>query len=157
MNVDYDSLTEKQKRFIDFYVQTGNASEACRMAGYNAKNYDKLGYENKVKLGKFIDEKLKAKADERIATEDEILRYLTSVMRGEITEECIAVEGVGKGFSQVVKIRKEVSPKDRNKATEILSKIYGLDKAKATEVPQNDDGFIQALNTEAERVWDDED
>lgn len=30
-------LTEKQKRFADYYIQSGNASEAYRKAGYKGK------------------------------------------------------------------------------------------------------------------------
>ena len=36
-------LTEKQKRFVDFYIKTANASEAARLAGYSEKNSDVTG------------------------------------------------------------------------------------------------------------------
>lgn len=119
-------LTERQKRFIDFYVETGNATEACKKAGYRGKNLDVIASQNLGKLSGLINIKLKSKEDERIASQDEVLRYLTSVLRGEVEEECVVVEGVGEGCSRAAKIRKEVTPKDRNKAAELLAKRYGL-------------------------------
>ena len=121
-------LTEKQKRFIDYYIETGNASEACRLAGYRGNNLNEVGAQNLAKLNKYIESKLKEKDNSRIASQDEVLIYLTSVMRGQVDEECIVVEGQGLGFSTARKIRKEVSPKDRNKAAELLGKRYGIFK-----------------------------
>ncbi len=40
------ALTEKQKKFIDFYIQTGNASEEARQAGYAEKTAPFIGAEN---------------------------------------------------------------------------------------------------------------
>lgn len=120
-------LTEKQKRFIDFYIETGNATESCRMAGYKSKNYDELGYQNLVKLRKLIDIKLKDKQDERIASQDEVLHYLSSVLRGEIQEECIVVESQGCDLGSIATIKtKQVTPKDRLDAAKQLAKIYGI-------------------------------
>ena len=31
---EYNALTEMQKRFIDYYIETANATEACKKAGY---------------------------------------------------------------------------------------------------------------------------
>lgn len=33
----YNSLTEMQKRFVDYYIETANATEACKKAGYKGK------------------------------------------------------------------------------------------------------------------------
>ena len=32
------SLTVKQRRFVDAYIETGNAAEAARRAGYKSRN-----------------------------------------------------------------------------------------------------------------------
>ena len=37
-NDECKKLTEKQKRFIDYYIETGNASKASELAGYKGKN-----------------------------------------------------------------------------------------------------------------------
>jgi len=114
-------LTEKQKRFIDYYIETGNATEAARKAGYKGKNLDVIGSQNLVKLRKFIDEKLKQKESERIASQDEVLEFLTRVMRGQEIEEVV-------GFTEngPVKEKKAPSTRDRIKAAELLGKRYAL-------------------------------
>ena len=48
------NLTEKQKKFIDYYIATGNATESCRKAGYKGNNLDRIGYENLRKLENYI-------------------------------------------------------------------------------------------------------
>ena len=122
-------LTEKQRRWIDYYIETGNATEAARRAGYKAKSERSMraiGAENLAKLRVCVDEKLAEKEDARIAKQDEILAYLTSVMRGEETEEVVVVEGLGEGLSTARAMEKAVGAKDRLKAAELLAKRYGL-------------------------------
>lgn len=119
-------LTEKQKRFIDYYIELGNATEAARRAGYSEKTAKQIGNENLTKLDFFIKERLKEFEDKRIAKAEEVLKYLTSVMRGEETEEVVVVEGSGDGKSEARTIRKEVSAKERIRAAELLGKRYAL-------------------------------
>jgi phage terminase small subunit len=106
---DYDKLTEKQKRFIDFYIQTGNASEASRQAGYNGDNMNVMGAENLAKLSKFIKPHLEALQNERIATQNEVLEYLTRVMRAEEKDT----------------FGLDASLQDRTKCAELLGKRWG--------------------------------
>ena len=108
-----ERLTEKQKRFIDYYVETGNATEAARRAGYKAKTekaMQNIGSENLGKLGEFIQERLKPEEDKRIADANEVLEYLTKVMRGELKDT----------------FNFDASLKDRNKAAELLGKRHRL-------------------------------
>ena len=58
---EYEKLTEMQKRFIDYYIETANATKACEMAGYKGKNLNRLGSQNLSKLDKFIKVKLEEK------------------------------------------------------------------------------------------------
>lgn len=106
---EYEKLTEKQKRFIDYYVETGNASEACKLAGYKGKNLNNIGSENLAKLGKYIKVKLDEKEKQRIASQDEVLQYLTKVMRGEEKDQ----------------FGLDASLQDRTKCAELLGKRYG--------------------------------
>lgn len=108
-NLEYEKLTEKQKRFIDYYIETGNASEACKLAGYKGKNLNRLGSENLSKLDKFIKIKLEEKSSKRIASQDEVLEYLTKVMRGEEKDQ----------------FGLDASLQDRTKCAELLGKRYG--------------------------------
>ena len=122
-------LTEKQRRWIDYYIETGNATEAARRAGYKAKSEESMraiGAENLTKLHAIVKEKLSAKEDARIAKQDEVLQYLTSVMRGSETEEVVVTEGVGEGCSLARTVEKAVGAKERLKAAELLAKRYGL-------------------------------
>jgi phage terminase small subunit len=117
-------LTEKQKRFCDYYIETGNASEAARKAGYKGNNLNKVASENLAKLDikEYIDERMKELQSKRIADQEEILSYLTSILRGEQKEETLI--GLGMGEQGIDKI--EVSAKDRIKAAELLGKRYSL-------------------------------
>lgn len=139
------ALTEKQKRFIDYYIETGNATEATRKAGYKAnseKAYRNIGSENLAKLGEFINERLSELESERIADATEVMEYLTSVMRREHKENVVVTikEEQSKyvpdenGTMRKQTVKTEV-PKlveiparltDANKAAELLGKRYRL-------------------------------
>lgn len=106
---EYEKLTEMQKRFIDFYIETANATKACEMAGYKGKNLNRIGSENLSKLDKFIKVKLEEKESKRIASQDEVLEYLTKVMRGEEKDQ----------------FGLDASLQDRTKCAELLGKRYG--------------------------------
>ena len=124
-------LTEKQKRFVDFFVETGNAAEAARKAGYGAKAARRTGARNLTKpyIKKAIDERLEELRSQRIANAQEVMEYLTSMMRGRIDEEVIVVESVGDGCSCARKVIKQAGARDRNKAAELLAKRYGLNES----------------------------
>lgn len=110
MNEEYKKLTEKQKRFIDYYIETGNATEACKRAGYKGNNLDRIGHENLRKLESFINEKMQLKDNERIASQNEVLEYLTRVMRNE-EKDAFGLDA---------------SLQDRTKCAELLGKRYAL-------------------------------
>lgn len=122
------SLTVKQRRFVDAYIETGNAAEAARRAGYKSRNADVMGRENlrKPTVRKVLEARLKELEDAQIADAREVLIHLTSAMRGEIEEEIPVVEGYGKGVSKARIIRKHISARDRLRAAEMLMKRHGL-------------------------------
>ena len=117
-------MTEKQKRFCDFYIETGNATQAAIKAGYSEKAAKEIGYENLTKhhLKSYIDERLAEMKNKRTADAQEVLEYLTAVMRGEYKEETII--GLGEGEQTIVDI--DVGAKDRLKAAELLGKRHAL-------------------------------
>ena len=130
-------LTEKQKKFADYYIELGNATQAAIKAGYSSKyantNASKLLQNTTIKS--YIDERLSQLASERIVSAEEVLEFLSSVMRNEQKEEVL--KGVGMG--EQAKTHIEVSAKDRVKAAELLGKRYALFTDKTdmtvTEVP----------------------
>lgn len=117
-------LTLKQQRFADEYIISGNATQSAIEAGYS-KNYantnaSKLLQNTTIK--RYIDEQLEILKNERVADQQEVLEYLTSVVRGEQTEQTL--RGVGEGAQEIDNI--DVSAKDRIKAAELLGKRYGI-------------------------------
>ena len=96
-------MTERQKRFAEFYLESGNARQAALKAGYSA------GYAQHVKRQKGVREYLEMRVDSmdntRVASADEVLAFLTDVMRGRENDE--------KGVSL------------RMKAAEMISKRMG--------------------------------
>lgn len=82
-------ISVKQQKFIDAYIELGNATEAAKRAGYKCRSahaYESLGAENVRKLEPFINERMKELKQARIADLNEVLEFLSSVLRGEITE-----------------------------------------------------------------------
>lgn len=121
-------LTARQRRFCDEYLIDLNATQAAIRAGYSEKNARNIASENLAKpnIKAYIDERMAEKESQLIATQDEVLKYLTSVLRGESQSTEIVVEGTGDGCSEAHTLKKEPSEKDRLKAAELLGKRYGL-------------------------------
>ena len=82
-------LTPKQKAFADYFLQSGNVTEAARKAGYSEKTAAVIGSENlkKPNVSAYIAERQKQIDDSRIADAAEVMQYFTSVMRGEIKDQ----------------------------------------------------------------------
>lgn len=119
-------MTEKQKRFVEEYLIDCNATKAAIRAGYSPKTAKQTGCENLAKpdLRAYLDEKLAQMHSEKVADAQEVMEYLTSVMRGEHTEQVLKL--VGDGMQTVSNI--EVGAKDRIKCAELLGKRYGMFK-----------------------------
>lgn len=124
-------MTIKQQRFADEYIISANATQAAIKAGYSKKyantNASKLLQNTTIKS--YIDERLAELHSQKVADQQEVLEYLTSVMRGEETEQTVI--GVGDLGQELTDI--EVSAKDRIKAAELLGKRYRMwtDKVEA--------------------------
>lgn len=82
-------MTPKQRAFADYYLESGNASEAARKAGYSKKTAYSIGTENlqKPEISAYIKERMAAQDAQRVASADEVLRFYTSVMRGEVSDQ----------------------------------------------------------------------
>ena len=119
-------LTPKQKKFCDYYIETGNASEAARRAGYSEKTARAIGQENLTKpaVMAHISERMKNQDRERVASADEVIAFYTAVMRGEVKDQF----GI------------EASLSDRLKAGENLMRRY--DKIAPVERTEENSGVI---------------
>nr|WP_241486483.1 terminase small subunit [Streptococcus oralis] len=110
---------------------SGNATDAAIKAGYARRSAGQIGEQNlkKLEIKKYIDERLAQLASEKIATQEEVLSYLTSVMRGETQEQTlISIGELGQTITDI-----DVGAKDRIKAAELLGKRHRLwtDKVEA--------------------------
>lgn len=115
---DASKLTEKERIFADEYIKTTNATQSAIKAGYSEKTARSKGSQllTKVNVRKYIDEVMHERSKNTIATADEVLEYLTSVVRGE-EKDAFGLD---------------VSIAARTKAAELLGKRYMLfaDKVK---------------------------
>lgn len=137
-------LTAKQQRFCDEYLVDLNATQAAIRAGYSKKTARVIATENLTKpaIREYIDERMKAKEAALVADQDEVMRYLTAVMRRELSEHIVVTVSEKKTFyapdetgtmrkqtiekevPQVVEIPSQL--RDANKAAELLGKAYGI-------------------------------
>lgn len=118
------ALTAKQQRFCDEYLIDLNATQAAIRAGYSKKTAYSIGEQNlkKLELKKYIEDRMAEKESALIADQNEVLKYLTAVMRGDHTEQTPIF--IGEGIQKITDI--DVSAKDRLKAAELLGKRYNL-------------------------------
>lgn len=140
-------MTEKQKVFADEYLIDLNATRAYK-AAYPSVKKDKVAATaggrllRNVEVAEYIEEMLEKLRSERVADVQEVLEYLTSVMRREkkesvvvtLTQEVSEYVKDERGtprkqtkkveVPQIVEIPAKLS--DSNKAAELLGKRYAL-------------------------------
>lgn len=153
---DTHGLTQKQFRFCEEYLVDCNASRAARVAGYSVKTAGKIAteYLQKPAIKAYIQERLEAINDAKIAKADEVLRYLTSVMRGESVSEVVIVEGTGEGKSKARRVEKLPDEKERTKAAELLGKRMALWDGSGKQTKSN--GILESLLALVEKQNSDE-
>lgn len=122
------ALTNKQKRFADEYLVDLNATQAAIRAGYSEKTARSQGQRmlTNVDIKTYIEEQLDRLHNERTADAQEVIEYLTSVLRGESEGEELVNEFQGDGISKAVNVKKKPSEKDKLRAAELLGKRFGI-------------------------------
>lgn len=125
----------KQKKFADHYIELGNATEAAIIAGYSKKTARTIASQllTKVDIKEYIEDQLKKIEDQSIAKSEEVLKYLTRILRDQETEEVIVVRSCGNFETEIEVVNKKISAKDKIKAAHLLGKRYKLftDKVEA--------------------------
>lgn len=124
-------MTDKQKRFCDEYLIDCNATRAYRTAYPRVKNNEVASAAASRLLGnvtirEYIDERLAEINSSKVATAQEVMEYLTAVMRGETKAEIVVVEGDGDGMSTAKHIQKAPDEREKLKAAELLGKRFAL-------------------------------
>ena len=131
-------MTLKQKAFADYYIELGNATEAARKAGYSEGTARQMGAENLTKpnISSYIEKRLKSIEEGRMATGDEVMKFFTSVMRGEVRD----------AFGL------DPSLQDRlNAAKELAKRTVDINGKKEE---YEDDGFLESLNSQAKEIFE---
>lgn len=114
-------MIDKHKRFCDEYLIDCNGARAYHAVYGGDKEQARIKASKlltKDNVKEYIQNKMKEIASEKVATAEEVIQYLTSVMRGEETEYLLNAKGEP---TQI-----EVTAKDRIKCAELLAKRYGI-------------------------------
>ena len=146
------NMTAKQMRFCDEYLIDLNATQAAIRAGYSKKTATVIGAENLTKpyIREYIDQRLAEKEEALIAKQDEVMKYLTSVMRREEKENVVVT--LSKEVTKYVPddkgtMRKQTTKKETPMVVEIPAKLSDANKAAET-LAKMQGGFDNKLNVE---------
>ncbi len=136
-------LNARQQRFCIEYVRCGNATEAAIVAGYAEKSARVTASKllTKANIQEEISRLAEPEKKERIASKDEVLEFLTAVVRGDIKEKVITIEGI--------EYEREPSVKDKTRAAELLGKRYAIFREKV-EVDSEVTGVVMLPEVEEE-------
>lgn len=115
-------MTPKQKRFCDEYLTDMNATQAAIRAGYSVKTAGQIATENlkKPNIKLYIEERMAKIEESLVADSEEVMKYLTSVIRGKSFSCVLARDEFG--ADRVIK--KPPDEKERLKAAELLGKAH---------------------------------
>ena len=116
-------LTPRQKAFAEYYIECGNCTEAARKAGYSEKTCYAIGAENlkKPQISAYISKRMQAQNEAQVASADEVLRFFSSVMRGEVKDQF----GLDAALSDRL-----------NAGKELMKRYAAADNSARADVPQ---------------------
>ena len=86
---DGHALTPNEAKFINEYIKTGNGKQSVLNAGYKSKAPSRYANEllNKPYINNEIRYRLEQAKTDAIADANEVMEYLTKVMRGELKDQ----------------------------------------------------------------------
>ena len=121
------TMTNKQQLFADEYLKDLNGTRAYKAAYRNVKK-DSVARAaasrllRNVNVKAYIDGQLEIMHNERTADAQEVIEFLTSVMRGEVREPVAILDG--DGYQKVVELQPSVQT--RRAAAVDIGKRYAL-------------------------------
>ena len=144
-------MNERQRKFVDEYILTGNASESARRAGYSAKTAGSIGERllKNVEVRAALDERIKAASTEKTLTQNQLLEFLSAVVKGEVCDQQLMTRLIGKGCSVIENVEIRASVQNRIRAAELILKIQGAFKQAAEDENSGAKLFVETL----EKVW----
>lgn len=119
-------MNAKQRKFINYYNECGNATEAARRAGYKTPEVQGPRLLCNPKIKPRLEEHLQQFEKESIAKQEEVLEFLTGTMRGMVEVEELVTLGSGKGYTKPEIVKRPPNGQERMKAAELLGKRYAL-------------------------------
>lgn len=135
-------MTIKQKKFADYYIETGNATQSAIRAGYSKKTANRIATENlsKLVISEYIQKRLKELEKSRLMTVEEALLLSKSIANGE-PQTFIYRELDPKTDEFLVEEKKQYSPKieERQKSIEHILKVNGAFDKKEAATNQDDE------------------
>jgi phage terminase small subunit len=143
---DPNKLTLKQSRFVDYYLQTGNATQSAKLAGYNTtnKSHRAIGAQNLTKLN--IKKAIQSKLIKDKINPTYVLSGISTLAESSSkdSDKLRAYELLGK----YLKLFTDVN--DNNKPTEIILKL-GIDN-ELSELIDNTKEALKPSKIEPESV-----
>lgn len=126
-------LAPNELAAADDYIKNSDYKKAAIAAGCSSPSRQ-AGYRiiNRPCVRKYINDRLQAMSKKRIADAEEVLEYLTSVLRGELTEQVVMNNDDGSQYLG----SKDTLQRDRLKAAELIGKRWGLYTDKTEVVGQ---------------------
>ena len=117
-------LNDKQKRFCEEYIVDSNATQAAIRAGYSERTANEQGARLLAKdsVKSYIKELMDERKSDTIASAEEVMKYLTSVIRGKSVSHVLARDEFG--AERIVE--KPPDEKERLKAAELMGKRHQL-------------------------------
>ncbi|APC44653.1 hypothetical protein [Lactococcus phage PLg-TB25] len=135
-------MTIKQKKFADYYIETGNATQSAIRAGYSKKTANRIATENlsKLVISEYIQKRLKELEKSRLMTVEEALLLSKSIANGE-PQTFIYRELDPKTDEVLIEEKKQYSPKieERQKSIEHILKVNGAFDKKEAATNQDDE------------------
>lgn len=118
-------MTERQKKFLDEYSKSNDIESASQLCGYkNVASCKKML--KRPEIVKYLNEVKVCEDRTKLATQEEIIAYLTQVIRGEAVSEVVVVENVGDGYTEAVKVSKKPDGKEKLEAVKLLGKFFNM-------------------------------
>lgn len=127
------ALNGMQKAFADYYIETANATESAKRAGYSEKTAYSQGQRllKNVEVSAYISERMAEQGEKRVADANEVIEFYTAVMRGEVKDQ----------------FGLDASLSDRLKAGDALMKRYN-----AIKETENKNTFNEGMQTLADLI-----
>lgn len=121
-SVDEYGLTLQERQFCDHYVTCFKGTESAKVAGYTPSNAGRQATEllSRPHVEEYIKMRVHTMGAEKIAKEEEVLTFLTDVMRNDY---------------QKANATRPFIPRDRIQCAELLGKRYAMwtDKVEQTQ------------------------